>query len=180
MVTSEPRSAESSAALTLLKMKPGHQIELTIQSEAPIWIETHWLGKQVWCSGEGCLACTNMKPRSKAYFLATIESGNRALPFLIEIVQASMHRLAESTMSDGVLWQKGLVVVATKAAKNKPLLLTYLKTGGAVLESLTSGQRTLAATALLAGMPLPGQEESNEEYSSRVRPFAQRVIEMNL
>lgn len=102
------------------------------------------------------------------------------MPFLIELVQASMHRLFESTAHSRTTWQPGMVTIGTKAAKNKPLILTFQKLGGPVIEALTSDQRTLAATALVAGMPLPNDRESNEDYSARVRPFAERVVEMNL
>lgn len=176
MFRSTADDVRSRWALPVFKLPPGASGSLVIQSGTIIYLDVHWLGRAVVCTGEGCLGCESVTARTKGYFVAICETPQKKWPVLVEATPQSIVRLEEQLLFNGVKHPRGQRVICTRRAKNRPLVFEPMDEVGFVDNVLTSGHRLVSAVALLFGLPLPHREESFEDYSDRIVPHCELLL----
>jgi len=178
MITKQGTAARAAWALPLLRVAPGQVTQLTVQSESIIYFELHWLDKNYVCPGDGCPSCCESLARMKGYFIALVHVGDRSTSCLVEAPPSSIQRLLDQiAMEQGVL-KPGLQLTVHRRAKNRSVSFDLGDEGGRVIDQLTPDHRTLSATAVLFGLPLPRREETTDEYVLRAEPVARNLLLM--
>lgn len=167
-----------SAGLGVLKLKPRQRVQVHLQTEAPLEVWTHWLGRRLWCLGEGCPACEHVSGRLMVYSIGTVHADSGTMPFLIETTGPAWERMAMLAESSGLTVGPGLIIELTRDKPRSPLRLDPLEAGGKQLEPLRSWRRAASAAAKLAALPSPHDGETCEEFSARLRPRVLHMLEV--
>lgn len=180
MVNLNGESHRSVFGLPVLKLAPSRKALLTMQSEDILIINTHWLGRRVWCANEGCPACEISPVRGVGYFIGAVGVDGVLRPHLIETTPNEINRLSAMCQADGLALNPGLIIEASKARQRSPMRLDPTGEGGRVLSDLRPVRRCLAAAAVLANVPLPKAEGSLSKYLEEIRPAILKQIETAL
>jgi len=177
MVSLNGDSSRSTHGLPVLKLQPSRSALVTMCSEDILVINTHWLGRRIWCAEADCPACLVSPVRSVAYVVgATVVDGSLR-PTLVETTVNEIARMTSVCKAAGFKLDPGLVCEARKARQRSPMRLEPIEEGGRVLGDWTSPRRCLAAAAVLANVPVPAAEGSISEYFAKIRPALLRQIE---
>lgn len=176
MITNRLKDSRSARALNVLRVAPKSRVLFTVQSDEAVFIDTHWIKRQLWCCGEDCPACGSVVCRTRVYFAALVDVGPASKAVLIETVPGAFLRLQERLVFEKMAFGPGLRLSVTRTAKNTAFRFDIEGTGGSLDSSLSTAGTALSAAAVLAGMPLPNRAESFERYEERVAPFARTKL----
>lgn len=167
----------ASLSLAVLRLHSGREVVASLQSDRLAVLETHWLGRQLACAGEGCPACVSSRARAKGYAVVQVDVGGRWAPVLVEASVASWSRVDFLNSSEGLSFAPGLELSLTKRKRNSPVRIEPIGMGGPVREDLVPRYRLLSAIAVLFGLPSPRGDEPDQEWVQRCRPAVLRSLE---
>jgi hypothetical protein len=170
MISFNGSSARSSYALPVLKVQPSRSAFVTMCSEDLVIINTHWLGRRLWCADEDCPGCEVSPLRSVVYFVAVADLPGGMKPYLVETTPNEINRLSSLCQMSGHKLESGLVIECRKKSKRSPMRFEPLDSGHPVPSEYKPVRRTLAAAAVLGGVPLPAAEASLTDYLAKIRP----------
>lgn len=176
VLSSEPTSARSAMGLPVFRLQAGHSSTLSIQSAGPLFMGTHWVGRQIPCAGPDCPACVLNPPRARGFAIALLQSGLAWRPVLVEASSAEWSRLEGFRAMEGVSFAPGMLVTASRRRSNSPLRMEPISNGGTVDEQFTSPWRLTSALAVLFQLtpPKPGQTVS--DFCVAARPVVLRQL----
>lgn len=180
VLSDQPTSASAALGLPVFKLQAGHSARLSIQSVGPLFMGTHWLGRQIPCAGPACPACASSPSRSRGFALALLETRQSWRPTVVEASAGEWSRLEGLRVMEGVSFCPGLLVEASRRRTNSPLRMEPVSNGGQVDEQFTSPWRLCASLAVLFGLPLPKPGSSVGDFCAAARPAVERSLQRAL
>lgn len=157
--------------LPLFRLQAGSECDLSIQSVGPLFLGSHFLGRQIPCAGPGCPACVHQVPRSRGFAIAVLTGPNAGRPVLVEASAPEWSRLEGLRAMEGMSFCPGLLVHCSRRRSNSPLRMEPVSNGGEVVESLTSPWRLCAALATLFKLPMPKAAGTVADFCVAARPI---------
>lgn len=161
--------SRSSHALPVLKLAAGGVMRLTVQSDNAIFVNTHWVGRRLWCCEEDCPCCEVNPVRTVGYFVASFMSGSKARPLLVETTPNELARLDGFLSMESMVFGSGLVLDASRRLNRSPVRFEPVDMEGWVCPKWRSIRRALAAASVLAGVVAPDEGEDPMAYMDRIR-----------
>lgn len=165
-------ASTSRHGLPVLRLAARSSATLIMQTDQPVLINTHWLGRRLWCSGDDCPGCDLAPCRTVTYFLALVDVPSRQFPVLVETTPHEMSRLAGFCQMDGYVIGSGLVVEASRAKPRSPIRFEPMGCDGTVLQKYQPSTVAVAAAAVLAGLPTPDEDSDLESYAITIQAAA--------
>lgn len=163
-------------SLPLLRVKPGRECDIQLVSDEVLWVQTHWVGRQVLCGGPKCPICSGGGGRTHGYFVALVRHGSGGpASVLVEMTPSPWSRMTDLARMMTFSISSGLTITASRRRSNSPLRLE--PTGNASLpgDCETSVCRTLDALAVLYGLPVSTTDETLSDWTARVRSRVLRL-----
>lgn len=173
-------AGKSASALPLLRVRPGSSTEVVVQSEDVVYVNTHWLGRRLWCCMEDCPGCQHSPIRTVGYFAAVVELPQGPRPVLIETTPNEMCRLDGFLQMAKLEFKPGLLLEASKRYKPSPVRFEPIAASGRVVDALRPVRRALSAAAVVAGLPLPLDGEADLDFADRISEAVRRQLQLAL
>jgi len=170
MLSSEPTSSRAAMGLPVFKLQAGHTARLSIQSVGPLFMATHWVGRQIPCAGPECPGCDLSPSRARGFAIALVEQGQAWRPVLVEASSAEWSRLEGFRVMEGVSFAPGMLVEASRRRSNSPLRMEPISNGGQVDEQFTSPWRLTSALAVLFQLTPPKPGATVGQFCAAARP----------
>lgn len=170
-------ASRSAAALPLLKLCARGRTELTLQSADVVLINTHWIGRRLWCAETECPGCDAAAIRTVAYFVGMWPGPAGPRPLLVETTPNELARLQGFVEMQGLSVEPGLVIECSREKPKSPLRMEPVRAGGHVVDAFRAPRRALAAAAVLAGVPGPTADSEIDGYCERVKPVLRSLLE---
>lgn len=178
MVSQSPSRSSSALSLPVLRVPPGARARISIQSPNVLYVGTHWFNRELLCVGPDCPGCGRTGSRCRGFALGLLETGTAWRPVMLEGSSPMWSRLEGFRTMEGVAFEPGLVVEASKKAKTSPLRLEPVEAGGLIDLQFTSPRRLLSAMAVLFRLPVPGPDSSVSDWAADARPAAMAALEV--
>lgn len=180
MLSDRPTHQSSADSLPVLKLHPGADVTLSIQSDHALYLGVHWVDRQIVCAGDECPLCAYEPSTSRAFLLALVEHQKRWRPVMLDATPAVLARLDGLADGDRCVFRPGLRVQASRRKRTSPLRLDPLDNQGVVEAQYSGLTRLLRAIACLYRLPAPFSDETWQDWVCRVHPTvvhrAQSVI----
>lgn len=176
MMTDAKTAAKAGVALPLIRVPAGAKVEVTMQSYGFIYLMTHWLGRQLLCSGPECIACESMPQRIKCYAVCNVGDEHSTAFGLLEATPGAIERastlvtLMQSTEIEAPRFQ------LTKRKKNSRIEMECIGSTSVVHKAFRDPKRAAAAVAVLHGVRPPSMDEALSEWTQAVRPQANLLL----
>jgi len=162
--------SHSAFALGVVKVPPRTRQRLTWQSAGVLNINTHWIGRRLWCAEEDCPGCGVAPTRTVSYVVVTWDNLGELRPQLLETTPHELQRLEALGQMEGLELEPGLVLDASRNKSRSPTRLEPVACGGKVLDKLKPPRICVAAASVLAGVPLPAADDDLQAYVDRIKP----------
>lgn len=150
---------------------------MVVQSEDAGSVNTHWVGRRLWCAEEDCPGCAHAPIRTVCYFVATVEMPGSCRPVLVETTPSELCRLSGFLQMANLKFGPGLRLLASKRYAKSPTRFEPIDGSGVVVESLTPMGKAWSAAAVLAGLPLPLDDETEVEFCTRIHQAVRLQLE---
>jgi len=172
----DPSAVRSSRSLPVARIRPGSEVDFQLVTPSPVWIDTHWLNKQLLCPGDVCPVCGGGGGRTHGFLVVSVRNPVPARLALLELSVASWHRFQSlSKMSDFAL-MTGTLFTGSRRRKNSPLVCEPTGFSKTVDPADAELARVLDAVATLFGLPVMKPKETALEWSDRVRHLASSML----
>ncbi len=162
----------SAFSLSLLKVSAGGRCDCVVQSSSPLWLDTHWVGRQILCPGEECPFCGNLPSRSQGYLVVTVDVAGETKPFLLEFTGTSALRFDERLRFFEIELKPGLEISLFRKSKRSPLVMEPGAADRAFDPCLADDRRLLNAIAVIFGLPLCAAKSSRATWAVESMPVA--------
>lgn len=172
MISSSPQSPSSAMALPVFRLEAGRTALLTLQGDSVLYMGVHYFGRSVPCLGVECPGCDRAPSRCRGFLLALLRVGERERPVVVEASAPQWSRLEGLRQMEGLAFEPGLVVEASRKKRNSPLRLEPVSGGGRIEEQFRSRWRLLSALSVLFSLPSPRAGMTCEEWATASRPAA--------
>lgn len=149
----------------ILRIPPGRELRVTIESRtAFIWL-THWTGADYLCPGEGCPLCDTQRARAKGWTLVSNQTGSCTK--LLELSETVLRALTAAT---NVLLERGTHLQLSRPKSRKPLRIEILDEPPKPHTAWEHPTLVICQVARLYKLPWPWKEEPADSWLNRVRP----------
>lgn len=176
MLSDQPTSPSAAMGLPVFRLHAGHTARLSVQSVGPLFLGTHWLGRQIPCAGPSCPGCVHSPARARGFAIALIEEPNRWRPVMIEASAQEWSRLEGYRSREGVSFAPGMLVEASRKKSNSPLRMEPISNGGPIDEQFTTPWRLCSALAVLFQLPTPAGGTSVAAFCVTARPVVEHQL----
>lgn len=177
MVSLNGSAPSAGNALPVLKVNARGLVDCVLQSSDFVVINTHWLGRRLWCVGENCPGCSFASIRSLAYAIVTVDRAGKKCPTLLECTLGELSRVQGLADMEGYEVAPGLRLQASRSKPRSPLRIEPTGVGGVIVPALASPRKTVAAAAVLASLPSPGEGTTLTDYFASVLPAVRTKLE---
>lgn len=175
MISCKVSESGSARSLRVLRISAGHEVDAVLVSRDPLWLSTHWFGRQVICPGDVCPACGGGGGREHGYLVIQVAHGPSRSLFLLEISAPTWARAESLASMVGEDLTTGAFVRLSRRRKNSPLMIEVegtLKGTVAFAGADSDSSRCLDAVATLYGLPVSKTGEDASQWTDRVRHLA--------
>lgn len=162
--------------LPVLKIRAGGAAEAVVEHAPPLFVGTHWFGRQVLCVGEDCQGCLVKPGRVRGFSLVSADVGGRPRLFVLENSTNEWARLEGLLRGCGELLAAGVKLHLGRRRPQSPLRMEPDGLVSCSFAGEASAHRLLSAVAVLHGLPLPAAEATLGEYVARARPAAEEIL----
>lgn len=167
----------SAFSLSLLKVSGGSRCDAVVQSSRPIWLDTHWIGRQILCPGIDCPFCESLPSRSQGYLVVTVDVRDEVKPFLLEFTGTSALRFTERLQFFDLQLKSGLEISLWRKSQRTPLVIEPGASDRLVDPQLAEDRRLLNAISVIFGLPLCAAASSREIWAEKAMPVALKWAE---
>lgn len=159
-------------ALPLAKVPSGAVMRASLQGDVWYYFGSHWVGRVLLCSGEGCPGCLHGPSRVMGYRVGLIQHVEKWRPALLEVSSGAIAGLQGFCEMEGLSDASGLVVELSRRGKRSPVRIEPVSSGGATMPPDRSVATVINAVAVLYGLPIMLPAEDPIDWAKRVQSMA--------
>lgn len=163
--------------MQILRVEGGQRVVVVAQSAKPELMVTHWFNRQYVCPGDGCPACGVYQSRLTAFFVVTVQCGEKWQQRLCELSAQSLSRLKFMAGWEDMCLESGMGISLTRSSRRKPVFAEPLEFRGEVWPELVGPEVLLDAIGILMKLPARMRLESGRDWCERIRPFCVAQLE---